>query len=136
MLLIAALFFVSILAHRLWRGKIRAEDEREALRRDLAFSQGRYRAGFKALASPVAFADRGTGLLVEVSPGWVDAGLPEAGKAVWSQVPEFEAVWRAIPPPAEDGRPAETRSLAWGTRSLQASPLSGDSLGVVLLECR
>lgn len=136
LVVLAALFFTSILAHRLWRGKIRAEDEREALRRDLAFSQGRYRAGFKALVSPIAFADRSTGLVMEVTPGWLQAGLPEAGKTLWSQASDLEALWRDIPAPSEDGRPAEVRSLALGAHTLVATPLAGDSLGVILLEHR
>lgn len=136
MLLIAALFFVSVLAHRLWRGKIKAEDEREALRQDLAFSQGRYRAGFRSLGSSVAFADRSTGLVMEVSPGWRQAGLPEAGKPVWSQVPELEAFWRSIPPPGEDGQAAAPQTFSQAALTLLATPLSGESLGVVLLERR
>ena len=136
LLLIAVLFFVSVLAHRLWRGKIRAEDEREALRRDLAFSQGRYRAGFRTLAAPVAFADRGTGLVMETTPGWERAGLPAAGQSIWAQAPEFESVWRSIPGPGEDGQAAEPRALPLGERMLQAIPLSGESLGIILLEGR
>lgn len=136
LVLVAALFFVSILAHRLWRGKIRAEDEREALKKDLAFSQGRYRAAFRALQSPVAFADRATGLVMEVTPGWSQAGLPEAGKPIWSQVPQLEPEWRGIPSPDADGQVAGLLTLSAGTQTLLATPLPGESLGVVLLEPR
>lgn len=136
LVVVAALFLVSILAHRLWRGKIRAEDEREALRKDAAFSQGRYRAGFRALAAPVAFADRATGLVIEVTPGWSLAGLPEAGKPLWAELPALEAAWRAIPAPLADGRAAEPVDLELPGHPLRATPLAGDSLGVVLLERR
>ncbi len=132
--LVAALFLVSILAHRLWRGKIRAEDEVLALRKDQAFSQGRYRAGFRALGLPAAFADRATGLVMEATPGWVEAGLLETGQPVWSREPAAEAVWREIPPPSEDGRPAPSRLLQFQGQALRATPLGGESLGVVLLE--
>lgn len=136
LLIVAALLFVSILAHRLWRGKIRAEDEREALRKDLAFSQGRYRAAFRALQSPAAFADRATGLVMEVTPGWSQAGLPEAGQPIWSQAPPLENEWRNIPSPGADGQVPGAMTLSAGTRTLVATPLSGESLGVVLLEPR
>jgi len=134
LLVVAALFLVSILAHRLWRGKIRAEDEREALKRDQAFSQGRYRAAFRALQAPAAFADRATGLVMEVTPGWRRAGLPEAGKPIWSQVPPLENEWRNIPSPSADGEVPGLLTLSAGTRTLVATPLSGESLGVILLE--
>lgn len=134
LLVLGALFLVSILAHRLWRGKIRAEDEREALRRDLAFSQGRYRAAFRALGAPVAFADRATGLVMEITPGWSGAGLPEAGKPIWHQTPEAEVAWRAIPAPGPDGSVSAPLTLTLGSLALRVTPLSGESLGVVLLE--
>ena len=54
LVILAALFFTAILAHRLWRGKIRAEDELTAFQKDLAFSMGRYRVGFRKLQSIAA----------------------------------------------------------------------------------
>lgn len=136
LLVVAALFLVSILAHRLWRGKIRAEDEREALRKDLAFSQGRYRAGFRASRHPSAFADRATGLVIEATSGWTEAGLAPAGKPVWQGDPGLEAAWRQIPAPGSEGQPAPPTTLEASGRTLLATPLGGDSLGVVLLEAR
>lgn len=134
LLVLAALFLVSILAHRLWRGKIRAEDEREALRKDLAFSQGRYRAAFRALDAPIAFADRATGLVMEVTPGWNRVGLPEAGKPIWHQAPEAESAWRSIPGPSPEGLVPAPLTFTLGSQNLRVTPLSGESLGVVLLE--
>lgn len=136
LLVVGALFFVSILAHRLWRGKIRAEDECEALKKDQAFSQGRYRAGFRGMAGAAAFVDRATGLVIEGTPGWRDAGLPEAGKALWQDDAAAEAAWKAIPAPAADGTPAAPTEVSLGGQSLRALPLGGDSLGVVLVERR
>jgi len=134
LVILAALFFTAILAHRLWRGKIRAEDELAAFQKDSAFSMGRYRAGFRKLRSIAAFADRATGLVVECSPGWVAAGLAEGGRKVWGEDSTAENVWKSIPAPDAENHVGEPVCFAMAGRSFQAEPLEGENLGIVLVQ--
>jgi len=133
LLLVAALFLATVLAHRYWRAKIRLEDELEARERDLVRAQDRYRTAFRALPAAAAFVDRGTGLVMEATPGWIEGGLPEPGEPVYGTDPELEKAWRAIPPPDPGHRPAAPVALWLHERSFTAVPLAGPSLGVVLV---
>lgn len=134
LIVLGALAFTAILAHRLWRGKIRAEDELAAHQKDAAFSMGRYRMGFRKLRSVAAFVDRSTGRVVECSPGWASAGLAEAGRKVWGEDSAGETAWSSIPPPDAEGRVGEAVRFILGGRSFEAEPLDGTSLGIVLVQ--
>ncbi len=131
---VAALFFTGILAHRLWRGKIRAEDELEAFKKDIAFSSGRYRAGFRRLNAIAAFVDRVTGLVVEPSPGWLAAGLAEGGRKVWGDDAVVESVWRSIPAPDAENRVGESVRFVMAGKSFIGEPLEGENLGIVWVQ--
>ena len=134
LVLLAALFFTAILAHRLWRGKIKAEDELMAFQKDSGLSMGRYRAGFRSLQSVAAFADRATGLVVEPTPGWLAAGLAEGGRKIWGDDGIAESAWKSIAAPdAENHVGAPVRFVLAG-RSFQAEPLEGENLGIVLVQ--
>ncbi len=134
LIVLGALIFTAILAHRLWRGKIRAEDERAALQKDAAFSLGRYRMGFRKLKSIAAFVDRATGLVVECSPGWVSAGFAEAGRKIWGDDAAAESAWKTISAPDAEGHVGGAVRFVLGGRSLEAEPLDGTSLGIVLVQ--
>lgn len=134
LVILAALFFTAILAHRLWRGKIRAEDELTAFQKDMAFSAGRYRAGFRQLRAIAAFADRATGLVVEPTPGWLAAGLAEGGRRIWGEDGMVEGVWKSIPAPGPENQVGKPVLFAMGGRTYQAEPLEGESLGIVLVQ--
>lgn len=134
LVILAALFFTAILAHRLWRGKIRAEDELAAFQKDSAFSMGRYRAGFRRLRSVAAFADRATGLVVEPTPGWLAAGLAEGGRKIWGEDSAAESAWKSISPPDAENRAGEPVRLVLTGRSFYAEPLEGENLGIVLVQ--
>lgn len=134
LVVLAALFFTAILAHRLWRGKIKAEDELTAYQKDSAFSMGRYRAGFRSLQSIAAFADRATGLVVEPTPGWVAAGLAEGGRKVWGEDGTVESAWKSIPAPNDENRVGKPVRFVLAGRSFQAEPLEGENLGIVLVQ--
>ena len=134
LVILAALFFTAILAHRLWRGKIRAEDELAAFQKDLAFSMGRYRVGFRKLQSIAAFADRATGLVVECSPGWVAAGLAEGGRKVWGDDSTAESTWKSIAAPDTENHVGEPVRFVMAGRAFQAEPLEGENLGIVLVQ--
>ena len=134
LVLIVTLFGVSILAHRLWRGKIRAEDELTAFQKDLAFSQGRYRVGWRKLNAVAAFADRVTGLVVEPTPGWTAAGLPEGGRKIWGEDTAAESAWRAIPGPDAENRVGPAIRFDLTGRSFLAEPMDGENLGIVLVQ--
>lgn len=134
LVLIITLFGVSILAHRLWRGKIRAEDEFLAFQKDLALSQGRYRTGWRKLLTVAAFADRVSGLVVEPTPGWISAGLPEGGRKVWGEDATAESAWRAIPSPNAEDQAGEPVRFVMAGRSFLAEPMGGESLGIVLVQ--
>lgn len=133
LLLVAALFLASVLAHRYWRRVIRLEDELEARDADHARRADRYREAFRRSPFPAAFADRATGLVVEASPGWTDLGLPGPGEPLAARDPALEEAWRAIPGPAQDGTPALPVILEAGGTRLEAACLGGPSLGLVLL---
>ncbi len=134
LVILAALFFTAILAHRLWRGKIRAEDELAAFQKDSAFSTGRYRAGFRKLQSISAFADRATGLVVEPTPGWLAAGLAEGGRKVWGEDATAESVWKSIPAPDAEHHVGEPVLFVMAGRSFRAEPLDGENLGIMLVQ--
>lgn len=133
LLLVAALFLASVLAHRYWRAKIGLEDALEAQELDALRSWERYRLAFRALPAPAAFVDRATGLVMEATPGWVRAGLPGPGVAVHGGDPALEAEWRAVPAPGADHKPAEPMALALRGGAFTATFLGGPSLGVVLV---
>ncbi len=134
LVVLAALFFTSILAHRLWRGKIKAEDELMASQKDAAFSGGRYRAGFRKLRAIAAFADRVTGLVVEPTPGWLAAGLAEGGRKIWGEDITVESAWKSIPAPDAGNRVGEPIRFVMAGRSFQAEPLADENLGLVLVQ--
>lgn len=136
LLLVAALFLVSVLAHRYWRAKIRLEDELEAKDLDGARAFERYRLAFRALPAPAAFVDRATGLVMEATPGWAGDGLPEPGEALFVEDAALEAAWRAVPAPGPDHRPADPLALRVRGRAFTATFLGGASLGVVLVAPR
>ncbi len=134
LVIVAALFLTAILAHRLWRGKIRAEDELMAFRRDAAFSAGRYRAGFRKLQSVAAFADRATGLVVEPTPGWVAKGLAAGGRKVWGDDATAEASWQSIPPPDAENHVGAPVRFTLAGHLFEAEPLDRENLGLVLVQ--
>ena len=134
LVILAALFFTAILAHRLWRGKIKAEDELAAFQKDSAFSMGRYRAGFRKLQTLAAFADRATGLVVEPSPGWLAAGLAEGGRKIWGDDGNAEIAWKSIPAPDAENHVGKPVRLVLAGRPFQAEPLDGENLGIVLVQ--
>ena len=133
LLLVAALFLASILAHRYWRATIRLEDELEAKGLDLERTLARYQVAFRAMPCPAAFVDRITGLVMEAAPGWVAAGLPPGGAVIFDEDPELEAAWRAIPGPDAEHRPAGPVALTLAGRPFRAEPLGGASLGIILV---
>lgn len=133
LILIAALFLASILAHRYWRARIRLEDQLAAQERDAERVHARYHAAFRRTPAPLAFVDRVTGLVMEAAPGWLAAGLPAAGEPLFLDDPGLEAAWRAIAPPDAGHRAAAPVELRVRGRRLRAEPLDGASLGVVLV---
>ena len=133
LLLVAALFLATILAHRYWRAVIRLEDDLEAQRLDSQRTLERYRVAFRALPYPAAFVDRATGLVMEAAPGWLRQGLPAGGEALFGEDPALEAAWRSIPAPDAEHRAAPAVDLEIGQRAFRAEPLGGASLGVVLV---
>ena len=133
LLLVAALFLVTVLAHRYWRAKIRLEDELQAQKLDAERVLERYRMAFRRLPHPAAFVDRATGLVMEAAPGWGEAGLPEPGEPVYRDDPGLEAAWKAIPAPDPEHRPAAPVRLELRGGAFLAEPLAGPSLGVVLV---
>lgn len=133
LLLVAALFLATVLAHRYWRAVIRLEDELEARRLDAERTLERYRVAFRALPYPAAFVDRATGLVMEAAPGWMEAGLPPGGAPIYGEDPELESAWRAIAPPDAEHRAAAPVVLSLREHAFKAEPLGGASLGVVLV---
>ena len=133
LLLLAGLFLATVLAHRYWRTKIRLEDELEALELETQRKFHRYRAAFRELPGPAAFVDRVTGLVMETTPGWGQAGLPGPGDPLFLDDPRLEEIWRAIPGPGPDHVPAPPVALAVKGRPVLAKPLGEASLGVVLV---
>lgn len=135
LLLVAALFLVTILAHRYWRAVIRLEDELAARELDAMRSLDRYRLGFRALPYPAAFVDRASGLVMEAAPGWEAENLPEVGSVLFGEDPALADAWRAIAPPDTEHRAAAPveLTLAQAEGAFWAEPLHGASLGVVLV---
>ena len=133
LLLVAALFLATILAHRYWRAKIRLEDELAAQRLDAERSLEHYRIAFRGLPHPAAFVDRVTGLVLEVTPGWLGAELPGVGTELFTQDPALEAAWRAIPAPDAQHRAAAALELDLRGRCFRVEPLAAASLGLVLV---
>lgn len=123
---VAGLVFAAIQAHRFWRQTIRLEDQLEALKKDQAFTFEKYRAAFKALRGAAALVERTSGLVTEATPGWVALGLPAVGRRLGS-----EAV---LPAPEPDGTVGAPVILDLGGRSYEAAPLSGASLGLLLVQ--
>ena len=136
LLLVAALFLATILAHRYWREVIRLEDEVESRRLDLERALERYQVSFRASPHPAAFVDRVTGLVMEAAPGWSAAGLPAGGEVLYDGDAALEALWKAIPAPDAQHRPAGAQDLLIRGRVFTAEPLSGLSLGIVLVTAR
>jgi hypothetical protein len=134
LILVAALFLATILAHRYWRATIRLEDESAARITDLERASERYRQAFRAGTQAQAFVDRATGLVLEAAPGWAVRNLPETGEPLFALDPALEAVWRAIPAPDAEHRPAPALELTVVGRPFQAVPLGGASLGIVLVQ--
>jgi hypothetical protein len=134
LLIVAGLFFASILAHRYWRAKIRLEDELAAQKRDTEFTQSRYREAWRRLQAVAAFVDRNNGLVIEVTRGWEAAGLPGCGSRVHAGDAALEAAWKALPAPDAEGRASAPITVVLAGRAFTASPLEGASLGIVILE--
>ena len=70
---------------------------------------------------------------MEATPGWVQAGLPGAGDALYGEDGALEALWRSIPAPGPGHEPAGPVALSLGGRAFTAILLGGASLGVVLV---
>ncbi len=136
LVVIGALIFCAILAHRYWRAKIRLEDELASTKKDLGFHLGRYQRAWRALRQPAALVDRASALVVEATPGWVALGLPAAGTAIHGGEEHVQAAWTAIPAPGPDGQPRGAVELRVRERELRAQPLEGEGLGLVLVEPR
>jgi hypothetical protein len=134
LVVLAALLFAAILAHRYWRRTIRLEDELETAKKDLTFHYGRYRRAWRALQKPAALAERVTGLVTEATPGWEAAGFPAKGRMIHGGESAAEAIWSAIPAPGADGTVSPAFSFQLGARSFKATPLAEESLGLVLVE--
>lgn len=134
LVVLAALVFAAILAHRFWRRTIRLEDELEAARKDLTFHLGRYRRAWRTLQQPGALAERGSGLVTEATPGWEAAGFPAKGQLIHHGEAAAQAAWSAIPAPAADGTVGPAFTFPLGGRTFKATPLGEESLGLVLVE--
>lgn len=103
LVLVLALIFAAILAHRFWRRTIRLEDELARTTQDLTFHLGRYRRAWRGLGAQAALAERGTGLVTEATPGWEAAGLPAKGEPIHRGEAGAQAAWSAIPAPTAEG---------------------------------
>ena len=134
LVLVLALIFTAVVAHRFWRRCIRLEDELAVTKKDQAFHLGRYRRAWRGLAQPAALAERATGFVTEATPGWEAAGLPAKGAVLCGGDAGAQAAWAAIPAPAEDGRVAPPFAFELGGRRFKATPLAEESLGLVLVE--
>lgn len=132
--LVLALIFTAVVAHRFWRRTIRLEDELAATKKDLAFHLGRYRRAWRGLAQPAALAERSTGFVTEATPGWEAAGFPAKGAVIHRGDATAQAAWTAVPAPAADGRVAPPFTFELGGRRFKATPLAEESLGLVLVE--
>lgn len=134
LVVVIALIFTAILAHRFWRKTIRLEDELETTRKDLTFHYGRYRRAWRTMRGAAALAERVTGLVTEATPGWEALGLPAKGAVIHGGEAEAQAAWSAIPAPATDGAVGAAFTFSVGGRTLKATPLAEESLGLLLVE--
>jgi hypothetical protein len=134
LVLLAALVFAAILAHRFWRRTIRLEDELETTKKDLTFHYGRYRRAWRTLDQRAALAERVTGLVTEATPGWEAAGFPAKGRMIHDGEAAAQTAWSAVPAPGADGSVAPAFSFQVGGRAFKATPLAEESLGLVLVE--
>ena len=134
LVLLVALLFAAILAHRFWRRTIRLEDELETTKKDLTFHYGRYRRAWRGLGQPAALAERVTGLVTEATPGWEAAGFPAKGRMIHGGEAAAQNAWSVIPAPGADGTVSPAFSFTLGGRSFKATPLAEESLGLVLIE--
>ena len=132
--LVLALIFAAVLAHRFWRRSIRLEDELATTKKDLNFHLGRYRRAWRGLAQPAALAERTTGFVTEATPGWEAKGFPAKGAAIHGGEAGAQAVWSAIPAPAADGTVAAPFIFEVRGRAFKATPLAEEALGLVLVE--
>jgi len=132
--LVLALIFAAILAHRFWRRSIRLEDELAAAKKDLAFHLGRYRRAWRALGQTAALVERGTGFVTEATPGWEAKGLPPKGAAIHGGDASAQAAWSSIPAPGADGSVGSPIVFELGGRAFKATPLPEEALGLVLVE--
>ena len=132
--LVLALIFAAILAHRFWRKTVRLEDELAATKKDLSFHLGRYRRAWRVLGQQAALAERGTGLVSEATPGWEAAGLPAKGAAIHRGEAAAQAAWSALPAPGSDGTVGAPITFELGGRRFKATPLAEEALGLVLVE--
>ena len=132
--LVLALIFAAVLAHRFWRRTIRLEDELAATQKDLTFYLGRYRSAWRALGGQAALVERGTGLVTEATPGWEAGGLPAKGAAIHRGETAALAAWTSIPAPAADGSVGAPIAFELGGRRFKGTPLTGEALGLVLVE--
>ncbi len=134
LVVVLALIFTAILAHRFWRKTIRLEDELASTKKDLAFHLGRYRRAWRTMRGAAALAERVTGLVTEATPGWEGAGLPAKGSVIHGNEAGAQAAWSAIPAPAADGTVGAAFTFVVGGRTFKATPLGEESLGLVLVE--
>ena len=134
LVILLALIFAAILAHRFWRKTIRLEDELATTKKDLTFHLGRYRRAWRTMQGPVALAERVTGLVTEATPGWERSGLPGKGAAIHGGEAEAQAAWSAIPAPTAEGGVGAPFSFTVHGHRLKATPLPEESLGLVLIE--
>ena len=134
LVILAALLFAAILAHRYWRKSIRLEDELARTKMDLTFHLGRYRRAWRGLGQRAALVERGTGLVTEATPGWEAAGLPAKGEVLHRGEAAAGAVWSAIPAPTAEGAVGAPRTFELGGRPFKATPLAEEALGLVLVE--
>ena len=134
LVILVALVFTAILAHRFWRKTIRLEDELSTTTKDLTFHLGRYRRAWRTLQKPAAMAERMTGLVTEATPGWEAAGLPAKGQAIHGGEAAAQTTWSAIPAPGADGSVSTPFSFPLGGRVFRATPLGEESLGLILVE--
>ena len=132
--LVLALIFAAILAHRFWRRTIRLEDELATMKKDLTFHLGRYRRAWRGLGQRAALVERGTGLVTEATPGWEAAGLPAKGETIHRGEAAAQAAWSAIPAPTAEGVVGAPMAFELGGRLFKATPLADEALGLVLVE--
>ncbi len=134
LVILLALIFAAILAHRFWRKTIRLEDELARTKMDLTFHLGRYRRAWRTMSGEAALAERVTGLVTEATPGWEGAGFPAKGASIHGGEAEAQSRWSAIPAPTAEGSVGAAFTFSVGGRVLKATPLAEESLGLLLVE--